>query len=122
MASIFPTSAASFSRLLARRLAHLVAHLRVVDGRLRPILVLDEPTANLDPETEAGVLEAAYELMPGRATLVIANRLVRMEEADEILVLDRGRIVERGTHERLVNSRGLYQKLFEAQREVLFAS
>jgi ATP-binding cassette subfamily C protein CydC len=87
-----------------------------------PILVLDEPTANLDPETEAGVLEAAYELMPGRATLVITHRLVRMEEADEILVLDRGRIVERGTHERLVNARGLYQELFEAQREVLFAS
>jgi ATP-binding cassette, subfamily C, bacterial CydC len=87
-----------------------------------PILVLDEPTANLDPETEAGVLEAAYELMPGRATLVITHRLVRMEEADEILVLDRGRIVERGRHEGLVNARGLYQELFEAQREVLFAA
>lgn len=68
------------------------------------------------------MLEAAYELMPGRATLVITHRLVRMGEADEILVLDRGRIVERGTHEGLVNARGLYQELFEAQREVLFAS
>jgi ABC-type multidrug transport system fused ATPase/permease subunit len=68
------------------------------------------------------VLEAAYELMPGRATLVITHRLVRMEEVDEILVLDRGRIVERGTHEDLVNARGLYRELFEAQREVLFAS
>jgi ATP-binding cassette subfamily C protein CydC len=87
-----------------------------------PILVLDEPTANLDPETEAGVLEAAYELMPGRATLVITHRLVRMEEVEEILVLDRGRIVERGTHEELVNVRGLYQELFETQCEVLFAS
>ena len=87
-----------------------------------PILVLDEPTANLDPETEAGVLQAAYELMPGRATLVITHRLVRMKEVDEILILDRGRIVERGTHEGLVNARGLYQELFETQREVLFAS
>ena len=87
-----------------------------------PILVLDEPTANLDPETEAGVLEAAYELMPGRATLVITHRLVRMEEVDEILILDRGRIVERGTHEDLLNARGLYRELFEAQREVLFGS
>jgi ATP-binding cassette subfamily C protein CydC len=87
-----------------------------------PILVLDEPTANLDPETEAGVLEAAYELMPGRATLVITHRLARMEELDEILVLGRGRIVERGTHEELVNARGLYQELFEAQCEVLRAS
>ena len=85
-----------------------------------PILLLDEPTANLDPETEAGVLEAAYELMPGRATLVITHRLVRMEEVDEILILDRGRIVERGTHEDLLNARGLYRELFEAQREVLF--
>jgi thiol reductant ABC exporter CydC subunit len=87
-----------------------------------PILVLDEPTANLDPETEAGVLEAAYELMPGRATLVITHRLARMEEVDEILVLDRGRIVERGTHEGLVVARGLYRELFEAQCEVLRAS
>ena len=87
-----------------------------------PILVLDEPTANLDPETEAGVLEAAYELMPGRATLVITHRLARMEEVDEILVLGRGRIVEHGTHEELVNARGLYQELFEAQCEVLRAS
>jgi ATP-binding cassette, subfamily C, bacterial CydC len=87
-----------------------------------PILLLDEPTANLDPETEAGVLEAAYELMPGRATLVITHRLVRMEEVDEILILDRGRIVERGTHEDLLNARGLYRELFEAQREVLFGS
>jgi ABC-type multidrug transport system fused ATPase/permease subunit len=68
------------------------------------------------------VLEAAYELMPGRATLVITHRLARMEEVDEILVLGRGRIVERGTHEELVNARGLYQELFEAQCEVLRAS
>ena len=87
-----------------------------------PILVLDEPTANLDPETEAGVLEAAYELMPGRATLVITHRLVRMEEADEILVLDRGRIVERGTHEELIGARGAYSDLLEIQRGEIVAT
>jgi ABC-type transport system involved in cytochrome bd biosynthesis fused ATPase/permease subunit len=86
------------------------------------ILVLDEPTANLDPETEAGVLDAAYDLMRDRATLVITHRLVRMEDMDEILVLDRGRIVERGTHVELVNSHGLYRELYETQCEVLVAS
>ena len=87
-----------------------------------PILVLDEPTANLDPETEAGVLEAAYDLVRERSTLVITHRLVRMEEVDEILVLDRGRVIERGTHAELLNSHGLYRELYEAQREVLVAS
>lgn len=87
-----------------------------------PILILDEPTANLDPETEADVLEAAYELMPGRATLVITHRLVRMEEVDEILVLNHGSVVERGRHAGLVNSRGLYRGLYEAQNELLVAT
>ena len=84
-----------------------------------PILVLDEPTANLDPETEGEVLDAVYELARDRATLVITHRLVRMEEVNEILVLDGGRIVGRGTHEELVNARGRYRDLFEAQRGML---
>jgi len=84
-----------------------------------PILVLDEPTANLDPEMEVGVLDAAYDLMHDRATLVITHRLVRMEDVDEILVLNGGRIVERGTHEKLINESGLYHELFETQRAML---
>jgi ABC-type multidrug transport system fused ATPase/permease subunit len=84
-----------------------------------PILVLDEPTANLDPGTEGEVLDAAYALVENRATLVITHRLVRMEEMDEILVLDRGGIVGRGTHEELANASGLYRDLYEAQRGVL---
>lgn len=84
-----------------------------------PILILDEPTANLDPGTEHEVLDAAYDLVRDRATLVITHRLVRMDEADEILVLDAGRIVERGTHEQLLSGRGLYRELFEVQRGVL---
>ncbi|MEJ7842859.1 MAG: thiol reductant ABC exporter subunit CydC [Rubrobacter sp.] len=86
-----------------------------------PLLILDEPTANLDPEMEVGVLDAAYDLMHDRATLVITHRLVRMEDVDEILVLDGGRIVERGTHEELTVARGLYSNLLEVQREVLVA-
>jgi ATP-binding cassette subfamily C protein CydC len=84
-----------------------------------PLLVLDEPTANLDPLTERELLDAAYELMHDRATLVITHRLVRMEDMDEILVLDRGCIVERGTHGELLGARGLYHKMLEVQSGVL---
>ncbi|MGI8860879.1 MAG: thiol reductant ABC exporter subunit CydC [Rubrobacteraceae bacterium] len=87
-----------------------------------PLLILDEPTANLDPITERELLDAAYKLMRDRATLVVTHRLVRMEEMDEILVLDAGRIVERGTHEELVRARGLYYRMLEVQREMLVAS
>jgi ATP-binding cassette, subfamily C, bacterial CydC len=87
-----------------------------------PILVLDEPTANLDPETERDVLDAAYGLMRDRATLVITHRLVRMEEVDEILVLDGGRVVERGTHLELIGARGLYADLLEVQRGEIVAA
>ena len=84
-----------------------------------PLLVLDEPTANLDPITERGLLDTTYELMRDRATLVVTHRLVRMEEMDEILVLDSGRIVERGTHGELVLAGGLYHEMLETQREML---
>ena len=84
-----------------------------------PLLILDEPTANLDPITERELLDATYELMRERATLVVTHRLVRMEEMDEILVLDSGRIAERGTHEELVRAGGLYHQMLEVQREVL---
>lgn len=84
-----------------------------------PLLVLDEPTANLDPATEHELLDATYELMRNRTTLVITHRLVRMENMDEILVLDRGRIVERGTHEELAREGGLYHRMYEVQKGVL---
>jgi ATP-binding cassette, subfamily C, bacterial CydC len=87
-----------------------------------PLLVLDEPTANLDPVTERGLLDAVYGLMRDRATLVITHRLVRMEEMDEILVLDAGRIVERGTHEQLEGRYGTYRRLLDVQRELLAVS
>jgi thiol reductant ABC exporter CydC subunit len=84
-----------------------------------PLLVLDEPTADLDPLTERRLLDAAYEMMRDRATLVITHRLVRMDEMDEILVLDGGRIVERGTHEKLLEAGGLYRHMVEVQSDIL---
>jgi len=84
-----------------------------------PILILDEATANLDPLTEHALLDALDELSRGRATLQITHRLLAMERMDEILVLDHGRIVERGTHDGLLAMAGLYRQLFDVQRGVL---
>jgi len=67
-----------------------------------PILILDEATANLDPITERALLDALDRLMQGRTTLMITHRLIAMERMDEILVLDQGQIIERGTHEQLL--------------------
>ncbi len=86
-----------------------------------PLLVLDEPTTNLDPATEQELLDAVYRSMQNRATLVITHRLVRMEQMDEILVLERGRIVERGTHAELEARRGTYRRMLDIQRELLVA-
>ncbi|MDP4160532.1 MAG: thiol reductant ABC exporter subunit CydC [Bacillota bacterium] len=78
-----------------------------------PILVLDEAMAGLDSLTEREVMNEVYQLMEGHLTLVITHRLIGLEKMDEILVLDRGRIVERGTHEGLLEQRGLYQRMRE---------
>jgi ATP-binding cassette subfamily C protein CydC len=86
-----------------------------------PLLVLDEPTANLDPATERKLLDAVYRSTQDRATLVITHRLVRMEQMDEVLVLERGRIVERGTHTQLEASQGTYRRMLDTQRELLVA-
>jgi ATP-binding cassette, subfamily C, bacterial CydC len=84
-----------------------------------PILILDEVTANLDPLTERALLDTLDELSRGRITLHITHRLLAMERMDEILVLDHGRIVERGTHDGLLAMEGLYRQLFDVQRGVL---
>jgi ATP-binding cassette subfamily B protein len=80
-----------------------------------PILILDEPTSALDSETEKHVLDALDRLAAGRTTLVIAHRLSTIRRADQILVLDRGRIVERGSHDELFAKRGAYAELVRLQ-------
>lgn len=84
-----------------------------------PILILDEATANLDPVTERALLSVLDELARGRTMLQITHRLLAMERVDEILVLDHGRIVERGSHEQLLALNGCYRQLFETQNGML---
>ncbi len=80
-----------------------------------PILILDEATSALDTEAEVEVQEALNELMKGRTTLVIAHRLSTIRNADRIIVLADGRIVEEGTHEALLAKEGEYYKLYNMQ-------
>ena len=80
-----------------------------------PILILDEATSQLDTESEALIARALANLMQGRTTLVIAHRLSTVRRADRILVLDRGRIVEQGTHADLLTRPGLYRRLHDMQ-------
>ncbi len=80
-----------------------------------PILILDEATSQLDTEAERVVQRALENLMTGRTTLVIAHRLATVTRADEIVVMDRGRIVERGTHAELLEAGGAYARLVSLQ-------
>ena len=80
-----------------------------------PILVLDEATSSLDMESEAAVQSALHNLMSGRTVFVIAHRISTVRRADTIITLDRGRIVERGTHPELLARKGLYARLHALQ-------
>lgn len=80
-----------------------------------PVLVLDEATSHLDAVSEAEVRQALERLRSGRTTLVIAHRLSTIRDADPIVVLDNGRVVEQGTHAELVAPDGLYSHLIATQ-------
>jgi len=86
-----------------------------------PILVLDEATAFADPESESAIQDALSALVAGRTLLVIAHRLHTVTAADQICVLDQGRIVERGTHPRLLERNGPYARLWRASEAALDA-
>ena len=79
------------------------------------ILILDEATSALDTESERVVQEALNRLMVGRTSIIIAHRLSTIKNADRILVLDKGKLVEDGTHEELMNKNGLYAHLYQIQ-------
>ena len=80
-----------------------------------PILILDEATSSLDTESERLVQDAIINLMQDRTSVVIAHRLSTIRNADEIIVLQKGEIIERGTHDSLIAQNGFYRKLVEMQ-------
>jgi ABC-type multidrug transport system fused ATPase/permease subunit len=90
-----------------------IARAIVADPR---ILILDEATSSLDSESEAMIRDGLAALRRGRTTFVIAHRLSTIQSADQILVMDGGEIVERGTHAELLHQEGLYRRLYEKQR------
>jgi ATP-binding cassette subfamily B protein len=82
------------------------------------ILILDDSTSSVDTETEAAIRSALRRLMQGRTSLIIAHRITSVMDADLILVLSQGRIIQRGTHESLMREEGLYRRIYEAQTRI----
>ena len=80
-----------------------------------PVLILDDSTSSVDVETERLIHQAMAEVVKGRTTFVIAHRLSTVRQADLILVLRDGKIIEQGTHQKLVNQGGIYQEIYELQ-------
>lgn len=89
-----------------------IARALLMDPR---ILILDDATSSVDTETEYEIQQALRELMVGRTTFVIAHRLLTLKSADQILVIERGHIIERGTHESLLAHGGLYARIYDLQ-------
>ncbi len=81
----------------------------------RPILILDEATSSVDTRTEVLIQQAMARLRQGRTSFVIAHRLSTIRDADTILVMDKGHVVEQGTHEELLAANGFYYDLYQSQ-------
>ncbi|EEZ28388.1 conserved hypothetical protein [Clostridium botulinum Bf] len=81
-----------------------------------PVVLLDKATASLDPENEMDVQKAINQLIKGRTVIVIAHKLKTIVSADNIIVLDDGRVVEQGKHEELIKLKGLYAPLWKLQQ------
>ncbi|MEK4084192.1 ABC transporter ATP-binding protein [Psychrobacillus sp. FSL K6-1415] len=96
----------------------LVAFARTIATNPK-ILVLDEATANIDTETEVAIQSSLEKMRKGRTTIAIAHRLSTIQDAELILVLHHGEIVERGTHQELLNQKGLYHKMYLLQNNVV---
>ena len=82
------------------------------------ILILDDATSSVDTETEAAIRDALEDLMPGRTTFIIAHRVQTVMYADLILVLDKGRIVQHGTHDELLTQEGTYRRIYDLQSQI----
>ena len=80
-----------------------------------PMLILDEATSSVDTRTEIKIQSAFLKMMEGRTSFVIAHRLSTVRDADLILVMQNGHIVERGNHEELLQDNGLYKEIYESQ-------
>jgi ATP-binding cassette subfamily B multidrug efflux pump len=78
-------------------------------------LILDEATSSVDPRTEVHIQEALLELMKGRTSFVIAHRLSTIRGADEVIMIENGSVVERGSHEQLMSAQGAYHRLYMSQ-------
>jgi ATP-binding cassette subfamily B protein len=77
------------------------------------ILVMDEATANIDTDTETLIQEALATLMKGRTTIMVAHRLSTIQHADQIIVMHKGKLREKGTHQELLSLNGIYKKLYD---------
>jgi ATP-binding cassette subfamily B protein len=101
---------------LGQRQLLCIARVMLVDP---PILILDEATSSIDTRTEIRIQKAFTKMMEGRTCFIVAHRLSTIKEADLILVMNQGSIIEQGTHEQLLKENGFYANLYNSQFAVI---